>query len=66
MVRNGSEGRTLWEVQTRGKIRATGVQPVKAQQPDRYCQADVTFSHDNLSHQEQTEPMPQQYSDLRV
>ena len=28
------------------------------------CQADVTFSHDNLSHWEQTEPMPRQYSDL--
>ena len=27
------------------------------------CQADVTFSRDNLSHREQTEPMPQQYSD---
>ena len=31
-----------------------------------YCQADVTFSSDNLSHREQTEPMLQQYSDLRV
>ena len=30
------------------------------------CQADVTFSSDNFSHREQTEPMPQQYSDLRV
>ena len=30
------------------------------------CQADVTFSSDNLSHREQTEPMLQQYSDLRV
>ena len=28
------------------------------------CQADVTFSRDNLSHREQTEPMLQQYSDL--
>ena len=28
------------------------------------CQADVTLSSDNLSHREQTEPMPQQYSDL--
>ena len=28
------------------------------------CQADVTFSRDNLSHWEQTEPMPRQYSDL--
>ena len=28
------------------------------------CQADVTFSRDNLSHWEQTEPMLQQYSDL--
>ena len=24
----------------------------------------MTFSRDNLSHREQTEPMPQQYSDL--
>ena len=31
-----------------------------------YCQANVTFSSDNLSHREQTGPMPQQYSDLRV
>ena len=31
-----------------------------------HCQADVTFSSDNLSHREQTEPMPMQYSDLRV
>ena len=34
--------------------------------PDNLCQADVTFSSDNYSHREQTEPMPQQYSDLRV
>ena len=34
--------------------------------PTSVCQADVTFSSDNLSHREQTEPMPQQYSDLRV
>ena len=31
---------------------------------EQWCQADVTFSCDNLSHREQTEPMPQQYSDL--
>ena len=35
-------------------------------QDHRMCQADVTFSSDNFSHREQTEPMPQQYSDLRV
>ena len=34
--------------------------------PCGHCQANVTFSSDNLSHREQTESMPQQYSDLRV
>ena len=37
---------------------------VEAKTPE--CQADMTFSSDNLSHREQTEPMSQQYSDLRV
>ena len=56
------EGYSLWQKYLMSK----NCKSAELAQQRVECQADVTFSSDNFSHREQTELMPQQYSDLRV